>query len=144
MNWLIGKVLGSVVARWITVGIVAALLGGVAWKWYKFKEDLRDEGVQECVQEINRQTVIDLELALAAERSAVAELRASLDAAATANREAIERRERAEANLRTIAAQMRTQRETDETYREWSESPLPDGVADRLRQAARSTSDNSN
>lgn len=145
MNWLIGKILGSVVSRWVTVGIVTALLGGAGLWWYKYKEGLRDEGAQECVQEIERATVEALEAALAAEKSARAELRAKMDAAAAANQEAQERREIAEANLRTIEAQMRTQRETDETYREWADTPLPDGVADRLRQAHRSaTADNDN
>lgn len=120
------------------------LLSGLAYKWYDFKRDLRDEGVQECVQEINIATVNALELALADERSAVAKLRASLDAVAVANQEAIARRTKLEADLRTIEAQIKAQRKTDETYREWADTPLPDGVADRLREAAGSSSDNTN
>lgn len=145
MSWLLTKILGSVVSRWVTVGIVTALLGGAGLWWYKYKEGLRDEGAQECVQEIERATVIALENALAAEKRALADLRAKMDAVAAANQEANERRQIAEANLRTIEAQMRTQRETDEDYREWADTPLPDGVADRLREARRSAStDNDN
>jgi len=142
MMGLFTKLIASSLGRW-ALGIgVTMLLSGLAYKWYDFKRDLRDEGVQECVQEINIATVNALELALADERSAVAELRASLDAVAAANQEAIARRTKLEADLRTIEAQIKAQRKTDETYREWADTPLPDGVADRLREAAGSSSGN--
>lgn len=145
MNWLIGKVLGSVVARWVTVGIVTALLSGVGLWWYKFKSDLRTEGAQECVQEIERATVEALESALAAEKRANADLRAKMDAVAAANQEAIARREAAESTIASLRKSMERQRNEDPTYREWSDTPLPDGVADRLREARRSASpDNDN
>ena len=73
---------------------------------------------------------------LAAEKSARADLVAKLAAAAAANQEAINRRNEAEAKMRTLAEEMRTQRENDETYRAWSDSNLPDGVASRLRGEA--------
>ena len=142
MNFIIKWALKTVLGRWVTASLIALLLSGLAYKWYDFKRDLRDEGVQECVQEINIATVNALELALADERSAVAKLRASLDAVAVANQEAIARRTKLEADLRTIEARIKAQRKTDETYREWADTPLPDGVADRLREAAGSSSDN--
>jgi hypothetical protein len=126
------------------VGIVATLLAGGAWKWYKFKEDLRNEGVQECVQEINQATVDLLEDALAAEKRAAAALRASLIAAATVNQEAVERRDELSNQLDSLRGMMEKQKNEDPTYREWSDTPLPDGVASRLRQAAGSSSGSSN
>jgi hypothetical protein len=57
MMGLITKLIASSLGRW-ALGIgVTALLSGLAYKWYDFKRDLRDEGVQECVQEINIATV---------------------------------------------------------------------------------------
>lgn len=145
MNWLIGKVLGSVVSRWVTVGIVTALLGGAGLWWYKYKEGLRDEGAQECVQEIERATVEALENALAAERRALADLRAKMDAVAAANQEAIERKNELSNQLDSLRGMMEEQKKNDETYRAWSDTPLPDGVADRLREAhRRASADNAN
>jgi hypothetical protein len=121
------------------------LLSGAGLWWYKYKEGLRDEGAQECVQEIERATLIALENALAAEKAAAADLRAKMDAVAAANQEAIARRNAAESTIASLRKQVEEQRENDETYREWSDTPLPDGVADRLRQARRSaTTDHDN
>lgn len=144
IGWLLKKILATTLSRWVTLGVVTTLLSSAVLWWYNYKQDLREEGIQECVQEINQETMDALEDALAAAESANAALRANLIAAARVNQEATERRREAEASLRTIEAQMRTQRETDETYREWSDSALPDGVADRLRQAAGSASSNNN
>jgi cytoskeletal protein RodZ len=142
---MITAFLTSQLGRWVTMGVVTVLLSGAGlWWWNNFKKDLIDEGKQECVQEINIATVTALEDALAEERSARARLAANLDAVAAANKEAVERRHQAEAKLRTFEAEMRTQREKDDAYREWADTPLPDGVADRLREAAGSTSGNSN
>lgn len=138
---LLSFAFSTVLGRWVTGALVALLLGGAALKWHNHKQGLIDEGVELCVQEINQATMTALEDALADERSANATLRASLIAAAAVNKEALERRTQAEANLRTLAAEMRTQRETDETYRAWSDTGLPDGVASRLREAARSEAD---
>lgn len=143
-----GKVLGwafkTALGRWVTMGAVALLLGGAALKWHNHKEGLKEEGRQECVQEINQATVDALLVELENERAANAALNASLAVAADANRLANERRDEAVSNLRTIEAEMRTQEETDETYREWSADPLPDGVADRLRRAAAGSEPDSN
>jgi chromosome segregation ATPase len=111
------------------------------YKWYTFKQGLISEGRQVCVQAINKDTMEQLQSALAAEKSARADLTARLTAAAAANREARERRVEVEASLKTLEAEMRAQRETDETYRKWSDTPLPDGVADRLRKQATPRSD---
>lgn len=136
MSFVINWVFRTVVGRWVTLGVVTVLLGGLAYKWHVFKEDLIRKGQQVCVQEINKETVAQLQDALAAEKSARADLTARLNAAAAVNQEAKDRRVKVEASLRTLEAAMRTQRETDETYRAWSDTPLPDGVADRLRNQA--------
>lgn len=133
---LLTKILASVLGRWILGGVVALLLGGGAWKWYDFKQKLREAGMQECVQEINQATVDALVAQLQNEKAANAALIARLEAAAAANREATERRKLLKKQLDYLRGIMEGQRETDEVYREWSATVLPDGVADRLRQAA--------
>jgi len=140
MSFIIKWAIKTVIGRWVTGLLIASLLGGVVWKWYGFKDNLREEGVQECVQEINKATMEALEQQLEDERDAIAMLQLEAVFAASKNAEAVDRREKAESKLRTLEAEMRTQREADETYREWSDSTLPDGVAGRLREAAGSTS----
>lgn len=140
---LLTKILASVLGRWILGGVVALLLGGGAWKWYDFKQKLREAGMQECIQEINQATVDALEEQLENERAANAALAASLEVAAAANEEATRRRNELSRQLASLRGIMERQRETDETYRAWSAVTLPDGVVDRLRQAAGSTSGSS-
>lgn len=140
ISQLIKTALGSVLGRWVLGGIVAACIGTAAIMWHNHKEGLREEGIQECVQEINQATIDELERALADERSARAQLAASLDAAAAANREAIARRNEMSNQLDSLRGMMETQRNEDPTYREWADAPLPDSVADRLREAAGSPS----
>lgn len=135
---MIDLIFKTVVGRWVTVGVVTLLLGGAGYWWYSHKEDLRDEGAAECVQLINQATIDELERALAAERSAAAELRASLAAAAAVNEEAIRRRNELSNQLDSLRGMMEEQRKNDETYRGWSDTDLPDDVADRLREARRS------
>ena len=125
----------TVVGRWVTASLIALLLGGGAWKWHAFKEDLIHKGSQVCVQEINKETVEQLQLALAAEKSARAELTANLIAAARVNQEARERKNALEDQLSDLQTQMENQHELDPNYAEWSDTPLPDGVADRMRDA---------
>lgn len=141
---LLSKVLATTLSRWVTVGVVTALLSSAVFIWHRHNENLREEGAQECVQEINRATMEALEDALAAERAAGVALRASLAAAVAANQEAIERREAAESTIESLRESMERQRNEDPTYREWSDTALPDGVADRLRQAAGSAPSDSN
>lgn len=144
MNFLLKKILASVAGRWILGAAVAASLGTAAIMWHNHKEGLREEGMQECVQEVNLATMEALEAALAEERSANAALNASLAAAVAANQEARDRRSVLQSRVDALQASINEQRETDETYREWADTDLPDGVADRLRQAARSPSGDSN
>lgn len=139
MNFVIKWALKTVVGRWVTVSLIALLLGGGVWKWYDFKEDLRDEGLTECVQEINQATVDALEAALAEEQRVAAALRATVAAAATVNQEAVARKNESESRLAELERQMEAQRNVDPNYKDWSAAPLPDGVAARLREAARST-----
>lgn len=141
---MIARILATSLGRWVTLGVVISLLSGAGYIWHRHNENLREEGAQECVQEINQATIDELEAALAAERSAVAELRANLAAAAAANQEAIERRNELSSQLDSLRGMIEDQRRNDETYRSWADSDLPDGVADRLRQAAGSSSGDSN
>lgn len=142
MSAIIKWAIKTVVGRWVTGLLIASLLGGGAWKWYDFKDGLREEGVQECVQEINEATMEAMEQALEDERAANVLLLLELEFAANVNAEAEERHRKDVAKMTMIEAEMRTQRETDETYREWSDTDLPSGVADRLREAAGSTPGN--
>jgi len=136
MNFLLKWALKTVVGRWVTASLIALLLSGGVWKWYDFKDDLRDEGIQECVQEINKATLDALEQQMLDEQAANATLRAALIASATINQEATKRRNELSNQLASLRGTMREQREHDETYREWSDAPLPAGVATRLREAA--------
>ncbi len=140
MSKIIAWAFKTVAGRWVTGALVTLLLGGAALKWHTHKEGLREEGRLECVQEINKATVDALEDALADAESANAALRASLVAAAAANQEAEARRNESESRLAALEEQMEAQRNEDPDYREWSDTALPDGVADRLRQAAGSSS----
>lgn len=142
VKWVMKKLAASLLSRYITVGVVALLLGGGALKWHSHKEGLREEGIQECVQEINKATVKALEDALADAESANAALSASLIAAAAVNQEALARRAAVEASLQTLQKQMEQQKNEDPAYREWSDAALPDGVVSRLRKAARGPSGN--
>lgn len=130
----------SVTARWVTGALVTLLLGGGGLMWHSHKEGLRGEGKQECVQLINQATIDELQDALADERSAAADLRAKLAAAADVNSQAVARRNELESKVDALSRQIQEQREEDETYREWANSGLPYGVADRVRAAARATS----
>lgn len=136
MNLVLNWIFKTVVGRWVTASLIALLLSGVAWKWHTFKEDLIHKGQQVCVQEINKETVLQLEAALAAEKSARATLAANLAAAAAANQEARDRHRDLEDQVGSLQTQMENQRESDPDYKEWSDTPLPAGVADRLRDAA--------
>ncbi len=82
---LFTRVVATSLGRWILGGTVALLLSAGAWKWHAFKEDLIHQGQQVCGQEINKQTVIDLQDALAAERATAGELRAIALATAVEN-----------------------------------------------------------
>ena len=141
MAKLFGMAFKTVVGRWVTLGLVTLLLSGAALKWHNFKEDLIHKGQQVCVQEINKQTVADLEAALAAERSAFADLTARMAADAAVSESARNRHRDLQDQLSDLERAMEKQRKTDETYKAWSDAPLPDGVAARLlNQSAASNS----
>jgi len=136
MGFLV-RILATALGRWVLGGLVAALLAGGAWKWHSFKEDLIHKGQQVCVQEINKETVKQLELALAAAESARAELTANLIAAAAVNQQARDRHRDLETQVSDLERAMAEQARTDNEYKEWSDTGLPSGVAERLRKQAR-------
>jgi hypothetical protein len=124
----------TVVGRWALGVSVTLILGTVVFMWQSYKAGLRDEGRQECIQAINQETVDQLELALVASRSAVADLIAKQAAAVVVNDEARDRLIISEEKVRALRAARKEQEKTDETYAAWSNTPLPDGVASRLQQ----------
>ena len=135
MSKLIAMIFKTVVGRWVTASLIALLLGGGALKWHNFKEDLIHKGQQVCVQEINKETVEQLKDALAAEKSARAELTANLIAAAHVNQQARDRHRDLQTQVGDLEKAMAKQARTDDEYKEWSDTPLPFGVGDRLRDA---------
>lgn len=142
---LIMRVVATSLGRWLLGGAVALLLSAAMYKWHMFKEDLIHKGQQVCVQEINKQTVLDLQDALAEERLISAELLRIALLAEDENALARARLRESNARLDTLSMQMREQERTDEDYAAWSNAPLPAGVADRLRTfRAGSDSDSSN
>ena len=136
MNFVLKWIFKTVAGRWVTASLIAMLLSGGAWKWHQFKEDLIHQGQQVCVQEINKQTVIDLQNALAAERVTAGKLRAAALANAVANEQARARRAELESKVDSLSIQMAEQAKTDETYKAWADTPLPAGVGERLRNQA--------
>lgn len=141
MGFILKYAFKTVLGRWVTGAVVALLIGGAGLKWHFHKEGLINEGVALCVQEINAATLTALESALADEQIANADLRASLVEAAAVNQAAAKRKNQLQIQVSGLERAMAKQRETDETYRAWSDTTLPSGVADRLREAARSQAD---
>lgn len=141
MQSLIVKILASALGRWILGGLVAVGIGTAALMWHNHKEGLKEEGRLECVQEINQATIDALENELKNKDLAIAQLRDAAVASAQANAEAEARRQQDRSTIASLQAQMEEQKNEDPTYREWSDTDLPDGVADRLRQAAGSPPD---
>ena len=140
IKWALKTVLG----RYVTVILVTLLLGGGAWKWYSFKEDLRTEGAEECIQIVNEETHRQLIDALAAEKSAVAKLRARAVADAVVNSEARTRHRELETQVSDLEKAMAEQARTDNEYKEWGDTPLPTGVAERMREQAADNPDPNN
>lgn len=132
---IITRIVTTSLGRWILGSVVALLISGAAWKWHAFKEDLIHQGQVVCVQEINKQTVIDLQDALAAERVTSQRMQDLARAAATANARAKSRLTFSQARVNLLLKEKKEQEKTDETYAAWSNTPLPSGVAGRLRNA---------
>ena len=136
MGFFIKKVIGTVLGRWVTGALVTLLLGGAYAWWHSHKADLREEGRQECIQVVNAETMKILEEQLADERAANEELRELAEYEAAVNAESRERRRELDLKITTLEAEMRTQAETDENYKEWADTPLPAGVGERMRNQA--------
>ena len=135
MGTILQWALKTVVGRWVTGLLIASLLSGAAYMWYNFKQGLIEQGTQVCVQIINQETMEHLAGALAAEKSARAELTAKLTAAAAVNQTARDRHQSLQRQLTELELAMEEQARTDNEYKEWGDTPLPSGVADRLRQS---------
>lgn len=141
---IISRLLATALGRWVLGLSVVAIVGGTVTLWHSHKEGLREEGIQECVQEINQATLDQLYAELKRKDDALAEARRIADANRKAAMDAIARRKDAEVDLELMVREMERQKDEDPTYRKWADTNLPGGVADRLRQAAGSASDNSN
>lgn len=133
LSSLLKLILRSTISRWVTVGVVTTLLGGAGYWWYDTKRDLREEGQTECIQKINEETHREVVEALARKEEQVLRLQKDLREVRIENELARERERRANEQLLIYKNSIRTQAENDEDYREWADTPLPDGVADRLR-----------
>ena len=115
-------------------GFLIAALGTAAFWWHNHKNDLREEGRQECIQEVNKETHEIVVEALAAANAEIARLEQERLVAEAAAAEARARRKESESRLASLSAEMEAQRDRDPEYAEWSDTPLPDGVAERLRR----------
>ena len=71
----------------------------------------------------------------------VTQLQSQLADANKVGAEALERQRTAETRLRKFRAEQEAQKHDDETYAAWASTPLPDGVAERLRAASGSAAD---
>lgn len=118
----------------IALGIaVTALLSGLAVWWYDTKHDWEEQGRNECVQLVNEETHKQLVEANYRKQEQIMKLQKELRETKIENELARERERRATEQLLIYKNSLRTQAENDEDYREWADTPLPDGVADRLR-----------
>lgn len=133
MSKLIGLLLKSAGGRWVAGGLVILLLGSGGLMWHNHKQGLREEGKQECVQEVNQETMKILQSQLAAERAVNVQLVKLGVARDAANVAATARRQSAEATVSELKRQMAEQERNDETYNEWANTSLPIGVANRLQ-----------
>lgn len=133
----IARLFTTQLSRWVTVGVVTVLLSGAGIWWYKFKDDLREEGEQACIQKVNEELHKETVEALYRQQQRVMELQAELSDLRVENELAKERERRAKEKLQIYQNSVRAQLENDEKYREWARTELPNGVADRLRELAR-------
>lgn len=125
--------LKSVAGRVLIGSAIAAILSTAAYWWYDTKHDWEERGRTECVQLVNEATHKRVVEALARSELRRQELNRELSDLRVENELARERERRANEKLLLFQNSIRTQAENDETYRDWSTDPLPDGVADRLR-----------
>ncbi len=133
MGKIIKLALSTALGRWVTGGVVVLLLGGAGLMWHNHKQGLREEGKQECVQEVNQETMKILQSQLAAERAVNVQLVKLGVARDAVNAEATARHQSAVAAVSELRRQMDEQERDDETYYEWANTSLPIGVANRLQ-----------
>lgn len=129
--------------RWALGIVVSVLLSSAAWfGWQRYQESLRDQGRDEafqvCNEEIYKANIVVLEEQLEREKDRVRRLTELNSALRAENEAAITRREDAERKVAQLLRDRETQAKRDETYREWSATPLPDGVAARLQRLSES------
>lgn len=136
MSMIIKWALKTVLGRYVTAGVVAMLLGGGALMWHNFKDNLREEGAEECVQIVNAETHQRLVDALAAEKAARLRLAGIATASAEENAAARARLKESESRMESLSAAMKEQEKNDEEYAEWRNAPLPSGVGERMRNLA--------
>ena len=138
MSFIIKWVFKTVVGRWVTGALITVLLGGAVTMWHNHKEGLIEEGQQACVQVINEETMDQLQLALEREQAKTEELRRIHAAALVVVEETKQRKREMQERLEELEDQMEAQRNTDEEYKEWTDTPLPAGVGERMRDQAAS------
>ena len=99
LSSLLSLALRTTVSRWVTAGVVTALLGGAGYWWYDTKRDLRDEGQAECIQKVNEETHREVVEALARKEERVLELEREMREVKIENELARERERRTTAHL---------------------------------------------
>ena len=134
-GWIFKKALGTVVSRYVTGFIVTAILATSYGLWQGYKNNLREEGKQQCVTVINHANYVQLANRLAAEQISRAEVQKLYLAQRKVSAKATQRRLEAENKVTELLRDQEEQERNDETYAEWSNTALPDGVADRVRRA---------
>jgi len=133
MGALVKWVFKTALSRWVTGGLVIFVLGGAGLMWHNHKEGLRAEGAEECIQQITQANVTVLENKIADQATEIAvllQLNAEKDAA---NERARTRHQVTENRVAKLLRDQARQEQEDETYAEWSNIDLPNGVAERLR-----------
>ena len=140
MSKLIELALKTALGRWVTGGLVILLLGSAGLMWHNHKQGLREEGKQECVQEVNQETMKILQEQLLAERAVVVELVRLGEERTRLNIETTARHQDAKTKVAELKRQIAEQEQNDEPYNEWAGTLLPTGVAARLQLSG--TTDN--
>lgn len=131
---LAGLAFKTVAGRWVTVIIVTGLLAFASAYVIQWKHDIQNEVRAMCHEETLQANIVALNAQIESEQKHAAELEKENEQLRAANSEALQRRIVAEGKVTQLLRDREQQASEDETYREWSGTPAPDGVFDRLRK----------
>lgn len=134
MNFILAWLAKIGVKRLVTGSLIALLAAGGAWFYSDWKAGIEDRVRAECNES---RYIADLKQAndqLAAEQKRVRRLEQLNSELRAENENAITRREEAEDRVTQLLRDREEQEQNDDTYAEWSNTPVPDGVIERLRR----------